>query len=73
MLSDNKRDFLINRTVDKLTQYLVTDYNFSLAEAMNTVYNSRTYSLLKDESTALFIESPSYMYEKIKEEISSQR
>ena len=37
-------------------------------EAMDIVYNSRTFELLCDLGTHLYYESPAYVYELLKEE-----
>lgn len=60
--------FLINHTVDQMTQFLTEDYDLDIPTALNVIYNSRTLSLLQNKETELFIESPSYVYELLKKE-----
>ena len=43
MIAQNQKDFLINRIVDKLTEFLVIDSNVNLTDALKVVYNSRVY------------------------------
>ncbi len=46
MIAQNQKEFLINRIVDKLTEFLVIDSNVNLTEALKVVYNSRVYQQL---------------------------
>jgi len=68
MTAQVQRDFLINHIVDRLTEYLVTDNNMELADALKTVYQSKTYQLLQDADGGLYVQSPSYIYELLQQE-----
>ena len=69
MIAQNQKEFLINRIVDKLIEYLVIDSNVNLTEALKVVYNSRVYQQIQDSDCGLYAQSPSYIYELLKEEI----
>jgi hypothetical protein len=69
MIAQNQKDFLINRIVDKLTEFLVIDSNVNLTDALKIVYNSRVYQQLQDSDCGLYAQSPSYIYELLKQEI----
>lgn len=43
MTAQVQRDFLINRIVDRLTEYLVLDNNIDIADALNIIYKSKVY------------------------------
>lgn len=62
------QNYLINRAVDELTRFLIRDYGYSIPEALDVVYNSRTYLQLKDTETGLYEQSPAYVYEYLTEE-----
>ena len=62
------REYLINRIIDKLTEYYMTDNNASLKEALNKVYSSSTYDLLLTPGSYLTSQSPDYVYEMLKSE-----
>lgn len=68
MTAQVQRDFLINHIVDRLTEYLVTDNNMELADALKTVYQSKTYQQLQDADGDLYVQSPSYIYELLQQE-----
>ena len=68
MTAQVQRDFLINHIVDRLTEYLVTDNNMELADALKTVYQSKTYQRLQDADGGLYVQSPSYIYELLQQE-----
>lgn len=67
----NKRQlqFIINSDVEELVALLQEDYDMSLTEAFDRVYNSRLYSKLIDTRMGLYIQSPLYQYEYLKEEM----
>jgi hypothetical protein len=69
MIAQNQKDFLINRIVDKLIEFLVIDSNVNLTDALKIVYNSRVYQQLQDSDCGLYAQSPSYIYELLKQEI----
>lgn len=60
---------LIEGITQDLIQYLCEDKNIPIQEAMSIVYNSMAYGKLCDENTGLYIESSSYVYELLKDEI----
>lgn len=68
MSTDKQRQFLVNYAVDQMTAYLIEDSHISLGQALDIIYNSRVYDLLLDESTVLTSDSPSYIYELLKQE-----
>ncbi len=69
MIAQNQKEFLINRIVDKLTEFLVIDSNVNLTDALKVVYDSRVYQQLQDSDCGLYTQSPSYIYELLKQEI----
>ena len=70
MTAQVQRDFLINHIVDRLTEYLVLDNNIEIADALNIIYKSKVYLQLQDTEGGLYTQSPSYIYELLKQEIS---
>lgn len=69
MIEQNQKEFLINRIVDKLTEYLVVDSAIALTDALKLVYGSKVYQQLQDVDGELYVQSPSYIYELLKQEI----
>lgn len=72
MIPQNQTDFLTNRIVDKLTEFIVDDYNIEIASALKIVYQSKIYQLLQDKDGDLYSQSPSYIYELLKPEIDKK-
>lgn len=68
MTAQNQREFLINRIVDKLTEFIVIDRGLDLTDALKVVYKSKVYQQLQDEEGELYVQSPSYIYELLKQE-----
>ena len=72
MIAQNQKKFLINRIVDKLTEFLVIDSSIGLTDALKVVYNSKVYQQLQDSEGDLYVQSPSYIYELLKQEMTEQ-
>lgn len=72
MIAQNQKEFLINRIVDKLTEFLVIDSSIGLPDALKVVYNSKVYQQLQDSEGDLYVQSPSYIYELLKQEMTEQ-
>jgi len=68
MTTDQQAAFLVNHTVDEMSKFLTEDFNLDIPSALNVIYNSRTFSLLLNKETELYIQSPSYVYEMLRKE-----
>lgn len=73
MTEQVKKNYLVSHIVDRLTEYLILDRDIPLVDALKIVYQSKTYQLLQDEVGDLYSQSPSYIYELLKEEIDFVR
>ena len=69
MIPQNQRDYLINRIVDKLTEFIFLDYDVKLPSTLNMVYQSNVQQLLIKDDSFLYTQSPTYIYELLKPEI----
>ena len=69
MITTAQRDFLVNRAIDQLTEFVIKDYSSDLPSALKIVYESQVYKLLQDSEGELYAQSPSYIYELLKQEI----
>lgn len=54
-----------------LSELLSKDYNMSISEAIDTLYNSETYAKLCDPATGLYFQSSLYVYSFLTEELKS--
>ena len=67
-----KLNYLVECITQDLIQYLMEDNNITMEEAMDIVYNSKTFEQLNDFETHLYYESSSYVYEYLKEKLKSK-
>lgn len=70
MTTQVQRDFLVSHIVDRLTEYLMLDNSIDIAEALKIIYQSKVYQQLQDEDGGLYSQSPSYVYELLKQELN---
>lgn len=68
-LTKNQIQFIINNDVEHIVAYLQEDYQLSVLEAFDKVYNSRIYEKLSNIKTGLYLQSPDYIYDYLKEEL----
>lgn len=69
MITTAQRNFLVNHAVDQLTESVVKDNGSDLTSALKSVYDSKVYMLLQDNEGELYTQSPSYLYELLRQEI----
>lgn len=70
-LTKNQIQFIINCDVEEIVFLLQEDYKLSLIDAFGIVYNSDLYKKLVDLKNGLYIQSPLYQYEYLKDEIAA--
>ena len=61
-------EYLQQSVTRGLQEILVSEQGMTIAEALELLRASRTFALVMDESTGLYRESPSYVYEYLAEE-----
>lgn len=62
-------EILVENILTELTQYLIADYGYTLEQSLDCVYNSRLLPLLQQEDDELYVQSPAYLYELLKQEL----
>ena len=67
MTTQAQKDFLINRTIDQMTVFLMEDYDLELPAALELVYNSQLYEKIIDLETGLYYQSAAYNYDLLKQ------
>ena len=68
-LTKAQLQFIINSDVERMTKYLIEDKGISIIHALDIIYNSNIYQKLLDRKTGLYLYSPAYIYDYLKEEI----
>ena len=67
-MTQNQQEYLISHIVDKMANYLIEDFHLDIPSALNVIYTSDTYRILSDTENDLYSQSPSYVYEWLKQE-----
>ena len=52
MIRPIQQDYLISHIVDKITGFLIEDFQLDIPSALNIVYTSDTFRALSDKETA---------------------
>ncbi len=56
-----------------MVSFLIEDYDLNIVDAFDKVYSSKIYTKLCDTKNGLYIQSPAYIYEYLKEELKLKR
>lgn len=64
-MTDETR-FLINSLVEQLTLMIIEEYNLSIPQALELVYNSQLYEKIMDIDSGLYYQSAKYNYEMLR-------
>ena len=72
MSQQQQQNFLIAYTIDRMTEFLIEDYNLTIATALQFIYNSSTYQKLNQTENGLYEQSPSYVYEILNKEYQAE-
>ena len=59
--------YLTNYVLSELVKYVIEDTGCSVEDAMTQVYNSSLMDVLQDEDNELYVQSPAYLYELMKQ------
>ena len=61
--------FLIDNLTKNLVLLVMEDFNYSITEVMDAVYNSQLYEKILDLETGLYYQSAGYNYEFLRNEL----
>lgn len=62
------REYLISNAINKMVEYTMEEESLSLEQAMDIVYRSHTIQLLQMPEGELYVQSPAYVYEMMRQE-----
>jgi hypothetical protein len=68
-MSDAQTTFMIEELVKELALRLMEERGLSMKQALDTIYNSETYTKVLDLRTSLFSQSTAYVYSILETEI----
>ena len=63
--------YLKDAVAADLTRFLVEDFNISLSEALDVLFDSETYNKLCNPSTGLYFRGSKYVYSYLKNELQT--
>ena len=67
--NNNNFDFLVEYITTRVVEWIIQDQSLGLEQALLLFHNSETFDKLCEKRTELYIESPAYVYELLKEEL----
>lgn len=68
-MNEGQVTFMIEELVKEIALRLMDERGLTMKQALDTVYNSETYSKLLDVRTGLFSQSTAYVYSILETEI----
>ena len=60
-------NYLIDHALSELVKYVIEDTGCTIEQAMERVYNYPLMPALQDEENELYVQSPAYLYEMMKQ------
>ncbi len=54
----------------ELAEILMTEWHYTMTEALDVLYNSETYERLNNPSTGLYYQSAGYVYDYLNRELT---
>lgn len=70
-MSDSEFNYMREGVVADLAELLVKNYGMSVAESLETLYNSETYAKLSNRNTGLYFQSTQYVYSFLQNELAT--
>ena len=64
-----EQKYLIDTLTKNLTQKVMAEFNYSITEAMDAVYNSQLYEKVLDLETGLYYQSAGHNYGFLRNEL----
>ena len=56
-----------------LAEQLVSEFHYTLQEALDVLYTSETFERLQDNETGLYYQSPGYVYSYLQNELKTAK
>jgi len=70
---NGKETFMIETLTRELIARLMEDCQLTMREAMDIVYQSKTYTALTNLETGLYFQSPAYVYDILEQELETKK
>jgi DNA gyrase/topoisomerase IV subunit A len=66
-----EQDFLIQNVISQIATYIAEDMNIRAEQALEIFFSTDISKKIEEIETEYYLESPSYIYEILKEELSN--
>jgi len=71
-IHERDKKYLVQCLTRDLILWLMQDYNLSMQDAMDKLYNSHTYSLIENEKTGMYYQGTVYVSTYLEDEMRAQ-
>ena len=68
MNKSKEQDFLIQHVISKVVSYIADDNDLTTEKAMQVFFSTELSQKIEDIETGYYLESPSYIYDILKQE-----
>lgn len=72
-MKDSDFKYMKEALTADMAEFLSRDYGMSISDALDTIYNSETFSKLSEPRTGLYFQSSLYVYSFLKNEYDTGR
>ncbi|MBP5501962.1 MAG: hypothetical protein J6Y24_04140 [Bacteroidales bacterium] len=69
-LTDSQIKIMQEDMISELVMLLMERWNYSMSDALDTIYNSETFTHLNDKNTGLYYQSPGYVFSFLDNELT---
>ncbi len=70
-LNEKQIEFMTEDLCIELAEILMKEWHYDMTMALSVLYNSDTYDCLRTPSTGLYYQSPGYVYDYLKRELTT--
>lgn len=70
-MTDSDFKYMKEAIATDLAELLARDFGMDIAESLDTLYNSETYTKLSNPNTGLYFQSAQYVYSFLKNELNT--
>lgn len=68
---ETEKQYLIEQLILEISMMLIADYKIPMQQALDLIYQSKTFAKIEDPNTGLYYQGAVYVYQFLKEEINN--
>ena len=69
----NTKEYLVQSIISQMTIYLMSDFHWDMQTALRAIYHSELLRQLDSSEIELYPQSPKYVYQFLKKELTTGR